>query len=38
MIAAITDQRTVPFGDALLATRDTCIGYEVCEELWSADR
>ncbi|XP_037086411.1 glutamine-dependent NAD(+) synthetase-like [Pollicipes pollicipes] len=35
MISAITDQRTVPFGDALLSTRDTCIGYEICEELWS---
>ncbi|XP_043225534.1 glutamine-dependent NAD(+) synthetase-like [Amphibalanus amphitrite] len=37
MIAAITEQRTVPIGDALLATRDTCVGYEICEELWSAD-
>ncbi|KAB0401092.1 hypothetical protein E2I00_019559, partial [Balaenoptera physalus] len=26
---------TVPFGDAVLSTRDTCIGSEVCEELWT---
>ncbi|NIG58410.1 glutamine-dependent NAD(+) synthetase [Pontoporia blainvillei] len=26
---------TVPFGDAVLSTLDTCIGSEVCEELWT---
>ncbi|XP_034869399.1 glutamine-dependent NAD(+) synthetase isoform X6 [Mirounga leonina] len=26
---------TVPFGDAVLATWDTCIGSEICEELWT---
>lgn len=35
-IAAICGgQRTVPFGDALLQLNDTCIGYEICEELWN---
>uniref|UniRef100_A0A4W2BYU2 Glutamine-dependent NAD(+) synthetase n=1 Tax=Bos indicus x Bos taurus TaxID=30522 RepID=A0A4W2BYU2_BOBOX len=28
-------QETVPFGDAVLSTWDTCIGSEVCEELWT---
>lgn len=31
-------QETVPFGDAVLATRDTCIGSEICEELWTPHR
>lgn len=35
MIASYTGQTTVPFGDAVIATRDTCIGYEICEELWN---
>lgn len=26
MIQAITDQKTVPIGDAVIATLDTCIG------------
>nr|XP_058160976.1 glutamine-dependent NAD(+) synthetase isoform X2 [Dasypus novemcinctus] len=34
MIQELTKQETVPFGDAVLATLDTCIGSEVCEELW----
>ena len=25
----------VPFGDAVVATVDTCVGYEICEELWN---
>lgn len=33
-IAQITGQTMVPIGDALLALRDTCLGYEICEELW----
>ena len=37
MINAITGQVTVPFGDAVIATRDTCIGTEICEELFVAD-
>uniref|UniRef100_A0A8B9S2A7 Glutamine-dependent NAD(+) synthetase n=1 Tax=Apteryx owenii TaxID=8824 RepID=A0A8B9S2A7_APTOW len=28
-------QETVPFGDAVLATKDTCLGAEICEELWA---
>lgn len=35
MIQKVTGQTTVPFGDAVLATKDTCIGYEICEELWN---
>uniref|UniRef100_A0A8D1LF53 Glutamine-dependent NAD(+) synthetase n=1 Tax=Sus scrofa TaxID=9823 RepID=A0A8D1LF53_PIG len=35
MIQDLTKQETVPFGDAVLSTRDTCIGSEVCEELWT---
>lgn len=31
-------QETVPFGDAVLSTWDTCIGSEVCEELWTPHR
>ena len=30
-----TGQIKVPFGDAVIATNDTCIGYEICEELWN---
>lgn len=37
MISSITGQTTVPFGDAVIATRDTCIGYEICEELWNPE-
>ncbi|XP_063800244.1 glutamine-dependent NAD(+) synthetase [Pseudophryne corroboree] len=35
IIRTITGQDTVPFGDAVLATKDTCIGSEICEELWA---
>uniref|UniRef100_A0A8C0XWI1 Glutamine-dependent NAD(+) synthetase n=1 Tax=Castor canadensis TaxID=51338 RepID=A0A8C0XWI1_CASCN len=35
MLQDVTKQETVPFGDAVLATRDTCIGSEICEELWT---
>ncbi|KAL7414937.1 hypothetical protein BDY24DRAFT_385103 [Mrakia frigida] len=31
----ITGQSTVPFGDAVIATLDTCIGVEMCEELFT---
>ncbi|KAM5317233.1 glutamine-dependent NAD(+) synthetase [Glossophaga mutica] len=34
MLQDLTKQETVPFGDAVLATQDTCIGSEICEELW----
>lgn len=35
MIAQKIDQTTCSIGDALIATRDTCLGHEVCEELWN---
>lgn len=35
MISAVTGQSVVAFGDAVISTRDTCIGYEICEELWN---
>ncbi|XP_072321147.1 glutamine-dependent NAD(+) synthetase-like [Eucyclogobius newberryi] len=35
MIHEITGQDTVPFGDCVLSTKDTCIGSEICQELWS---
>lgn len=35
MIQEITGQRIVPFGDGVLSTYDTCIGAEICEELWN---
>ncbi len=34
-IQEITGQRKVPIGDAVIATLDTAIGYEICEELWN---
>lgn len=34
-IKAITGQTTVPIGDAVVATADTVIGVELCEELWT---
>ncbi|XP_072045971.1 glutamine-dependent NAD(+) synthetase-like [Amphiura filiformis] len=37
MIADITGQTTVPIGDGVLSTRDTCIGAETCESLWTAN-
>ena len=35
LIGQITNQSVVPFGDAVISTRDTCIGFEICEELWN---
>lgn len=35
MIQEVTGQETVPFGDCVLSTKDTCIGSEICQELWS---
>ncbi|KAL2354681.1 carbon-nitrogen hydrolase [Cryomyces antarcticus] len=37
MISRITGQKTVPFGDALISTLDTCLGVETCEELFVPD-
>ena len=31
----VTGQRTVPFGDAILSTRDTALSMESCEELFT---
>ncbi|TFK51883.1 glutamine-dependent NAD(+) synthetase with GAT domain-containing protein [Heliocybe sulcata] len=35
MIQKITEQVKVPFGDAVVSTQDTCIGVELCEELFT---
>ncbi|KAI9270615.1 hypothetical protein BDA99DRAFT_502273 [Phascolomyces articulosus] len=35
MIQTITGQFTVPFGDTVVSTLDTCIGCETCEELFT---
>uniref|UniRef100_A0AAR2KCB6 Glutamine-dependent NAD(+) synthetase n=1 Tax=Pygocentrus nattereri TaxID=42514 RepID=A0AAR2KCB6_PYGNA len=37
MIQDVTGQVTVPFGDAVLSTKDTCIGSEICAELWNSN-
>lgn len=37
MIQEVTGQDTVPFGDCVLSTKDTCIGTEMCEEMWNPD-
>ena len=34
-VGEITGQKTVPIGDAVLSTIDTCIGAETCEELFT---
>ncbi|KAI8320043.1 glutamine-dependent NAD(+) synthetase with GAT domain-containing protein [Martensiomyces pterosporus] len=36
-ISKITGQKTVPLGDALISTEDTCIGIELCEELFTPE-
>ena len=35
IIQEVTGQSKVPIGDAVISTLDTCIGYEICEELWN---
>nr|XP_019935239.1 PREDICTED: glutamine-dependent NAD(+) synthetase [Paralichthys olivaceus] len=35
MIQEVTGQDTVPFGECVLSTKDTCIGTEICAELWN---
>ena len=35
MITDLSGQTTVPFGDGVIALRDTVLGYEICEELWN---
>lgn len=34
----LTGQESAPFGDAVIETRDTTIGVELCEELFTPDR
>ena len=34
IITKITGQTKVPFGDAILVTADTIIGFETCQELF----
>lgn len=34
LIREITEQNLVPIGDAIISTVDTCIGSEICEEMW----
>ncbi|XP_066556688.1 glutamine-dependent NAD(+) synthetase [Amia ocellicauda] len=36
LIQEVTGQQTVPIGDGVLATRDTCLGSEICAELWNS--
>ena len=38
IIQAVTGQIKVPFGDAVVSTADTCIGVELCEELFTPAR
>ena len=38
IVGNITDQYKVPFGDAVISTRDTCVGAETCEELFTPNR
>jgi NAD+ synthase (glutamine-hydrolysing) len=38
MVWEATGQISVPFGDAVVATRDTVIGVELCEELFTPNR
>ncbi|KAI0035304.1 glutamine-dependent NAD synthetase with GAT domain-containing protein [Vararia minispora EC-137] len=35
IIQAVTGQVKVPFGDCVISTQDTCIGVELCEELFT---
>lgn len=37
IVQEVDDQKTVPIGDAVISTLDTCIGFEICEELWATD-
>ncbi|KAJ1654434.1 glutamine-dependent NAD(+) synthetase, partial [Dispira simplex] len=34
-VRQVTGQDTVPFGDAVVQTQDTCVGIELCEELFT---
>ncbi|XP_036836480.1 glutamine-dependent NAD(+) synthetase-like [Oncorhynchus mykiss] len=38
LVKSATTKDTVPFVDCVLSTKDTCIGSEVCAELWNPRR
>lgn len=38
IVQAVTGQVKVPFGDCVVSTVDTCIGVELCEELFTPAR
>ena len=38
IIGHVTGQDKVPFGDGIISTRDTCLGAETCEELFTPAR
>jgi NAD+ synthase (glutamine-hydrolysing) len=38
IVQAVTGQVKVPFGDCVVSTLDTCIGVELCEELFTPAR
>jgi len=35
IVGSITNQKTVPFGDGIISTNDTCFACETCEELFT---
>jgi len=37
MIQKLQGEDTVPFGDAVISLKDTCLGAETCEELFTPD-
>ncbi|XP_054724265.1 glutamine-dependent NAD(+) synthetase-like [Uloborus diversus] len=37
IVQDISNQRTTLIGDAVIRTEDTCIGFEICEELWNPE-
>ncbi|KAI9138932.1 hypothetical protein BKA69DRAFT_1088728 [Paraphysoderma sedebokerense] len=37
IIRNVTEQSYVPFGDGVISTNDTCVGVELCEELFAPD-
>lgn len=37
IITKITGQTKVPFGDALIVTADTVVGFETCQELFEVN-
>lgn len=37
VISQITGQKVAPIGDGILQLNDTCVGSEICEELWTCE-